>query len=276
MSSESIQIGMLEPAFDATYAIVSSENTEHPHQNLFKGSGLWWESASAVTESSVTFDFGYGTTKSIDYAAFRGVDLLLGQNLTEAAVALYVEGSDDNFETVGAIFSDTDVISGDLVGPEASDYLFTQSSASTGYRYLRFRIVTSASIVHTLRGFGLGTLFVFGGKSPLPSYSAGFSSISRGFESDSGAIFKTSMGKRRREYAFTWPGITDSVRNTFEDNHSRWFHDFPVFLYGPSGLTVDPLGGRRLIFGWIVEAIADMGESNLAHKLTIKFMEDVA
>lgn len=270
-----VQIGMLEGPIDAVYSQASSEDSDFPHQNLFADSSLWWQSDGALTESTITFDFGYGNTKSIDYAALQGLNLLLGQNVTDGSVAIYIEGSDDNFDTSATIFSDTDVQVGDLTGSGNADYLFT-GSASTAYRYIRLRIVTGASIVHIFRSFGIGTRFDFGGRSPVAGYGASFNSPSRGAVSDSGSIFKTSMGKRRRVHTFTWNGISDSVRNDFETKIHQWVDDFPVFIYGPTGETHDPLGGRELLFGWITEPKIQMGQWNVDHKIGMNFIESIS
>ncbi len=245
-----IKIAYNDIPFRAVLTTASSENTDYPHQNLFGTSKtLHWESASAVTSSTITLDLGVGNTASIDHAILSGLNAILAQ--TSGTLGVYIRGSTDNF--VGSnvvVLSNANVLASDLVGSHNEEFVL-EGALSTAYRYWRLHITTANSVIHKLRNLFLGVYFDFSGRSPSYPYSIGLNSnaLSKGFVGDANTMFVSSSGRTRREYSLSWKGITDAVREDFYAKIGEYLSDFPFYLVLPTGFTHQILK-NKLMYGW--------------------------
>ena len=273
-----VQLSSLEPAIDSiTYYSDQAILADYPLGNLFKGSSLQCRTSSAGNLLTIYFDFGFGVTKSIDHVILRGLDLLFAQLIDGATISFAIYGNTSRGVAGGALLaSDSTIELGDLVGPNGSDFIKLLSSASAAYRYYYIQLSHSGpAIQYRLRGLTFGSRFTFGGISPMAGYGASYSKSPIGFQSDFGNMFRTTMGRKRREHIFTWRGITDALRDEFESKFLKYADDYPIFIYGPSGESHDPLSGNQLLFGWIVDSEIKMGQWNRDHTILIAFQEDV-
>lgn len=227
----------------------SSENAIYPHQNILGGSKtIHWESAVAVTSSTITMDMGSGNTASIDHAIISGLNAMLA--LTPGTMNVYIEGSTDNFSSSAIVFSKLNVVAGDLIG-SYNEELLLEGSASTAYRYWRLRITTSNSIIHKLRELALGLYYSFGGRSPRFPYEIAQSAnaLDKGFMSDAGTTFVSSSGRAGRAYNFSWNGISDAERETFMAKIGQYLSDWPIWFVEPADFP-HKLFPNRIFYAW--------------------------
>ena len=271
-----LQIAFLEVPFDALSSSATSEDSDYPHENLFfGGSSLLYKTSSTATSNNIDLDLGSGFTSSIDYLILRGCNLLVG-SAGESNAGVSIIGSTDNFSSSNnTIFSNTTIETSDLTGPRTED-LILSGSTSTAYRYWRVQTTSTGSVYHTYRKIYCGNLFDFGGISPVYPYSPNYSDTLKGFTSDSGALFKTTSGYRRRVYTFTWNGVTDAYRDEFDSKVNKYANDFPVYLYQPSSATHSPLNGHDLVCCWIDSVSWSSGEWKDVNSVTVSFVEDIA
>ena len=226
--------------------ITAAGATDGQIQNLFfASSSIFWERETSDTQSRIEFDLGVGVTEIAQFLYVRGVELF--QNISAGTSTLKLFGSNDNFA------SETELISIDLtsttIGTYGEDLIAYNSSILTSYRYFAVQIDSANSVKHILRKVFFGS-FLDLGRDPSYPYTAALKDDPRAFVSDSGAIYKTSSGRRGITFEFGWKGITDSVRNSLITTVQRYTNDSPILLYQPSGSTHSPLCDYSTVFGW--------------------------
>ncbi len=253
----------------------SSEDADHPHENLFYGGKtIFWQSASAVTESYVTIDLGAGNTASAEYFIASGVNSMIAQ--TPGTLTIQLRASTDNFVASNVlILEKAAIVAGDLLGTYDEEIVKT-GSLSTGYRYWRMRITTSNAIYHKLRKFYFGQFFDFSGRSPRYPYDRNFNSNVRGkgFISDAGTSFISSSGRARLELELSWHGIPDSVRDDFEDKIGKYASDFPIFIYEPDDFGHNVVK-NRVMMGYLSYAYRSHGAWKNAGEIGAAIVEDL-
>lgn len=228
----------------------SSENAFYPHQNVLGGSKtIHWESAVAVTESTITMDLGSGNTASIDHAIISGLNAILA--LTPGTLNVYIEGSTNNFSSSSIVFSKLNVLAGDLIGTYKEELLL-EGASSTAYRYWRLRTTTSNSVIHKLRKLALGLYYSFGNRSPRFPYEISQSAnpLDKGFMSDAGTMFVSSSGRAGRSYNLQWNGISDDERENFMAKIGQYLSDWPLWFVEPVNFPhrVFP---DRIFYAWM-------------------------
>ena len=227
-------------------SITADGSTDGVIQNLlFGSSSIFWERATAGTQSRIEFDLGVGVSQVAHFLYVRGVELY--QAISAGASTIKLFGSNDNFS------SETELLSIDLtttpVGTYGEDLIDYDSTITTAYRYFALQLDSANSVKHILRKAYFGRFINFG-RDPSYPYDANLRDDQRAFVADAGTVFKTSSGRRALSLQFGWKGIADSVRNSLITDVERYTNDSPVFLYQPSGSTHSPLCGYTTVFGW--------------------------
>jgi len=252
----------------------NSEEDDHPHHNLIYGSSsLFWRRGADGTQSTITFDLGSGNTRAVEYAIFRGANLLIAEADNE--VDLSIRGSTDNFSVSDvSVLSTTNITDSDLTGPHNEDIILT-GSLSTAYRYWRIQIDSTTSFQHLLRKCFFGQFFDFDSNADVRyPYQANYDKLGMGFTSDAGTQFRSYSGKRRRQYRFNWNGMSDSVREDFEEKVLKYAAFMPIFLY-EDAQNHAPLNAFELVYGW-VNGTFESGEWEDLNSLSLDFVEDLA
>jgi len=250
----------------------SNEDSNYPHQNLFSGgSTTYFKRADNGTQTTIDFDLGLGNTQTIDFAYFRGANLLIAE--ADAEVDLSIHASTDNFSASDVtILSVSNITSANLTGTHNEDILLT-AATSSAYRYWRIQIDSTTSFKHLLRACYFGTRRTLG-RSPSFPYSPATIFEGKRFTADSGAMFQTSNGRPKRAYSFNWRAITDAIRDAFDHEVVRYSKDFPIVLYAPSAGIQSPLNGKEVVFGWFTAAWQAAGPKKDFNNLQISFIED--
>jgi len=253
----------------------SSENTLYKHLNLFNSTKtIFWQTASAVTESTITLDLGSGVTKSAEYIIISGLNHILAQSFTSLNIEL--RASTDNFATSNvAILTKNGIVSSDLIGSHNEELIIT-GTQSTAYRYWRLRIVTGSAVIHKARKVYFGSFFDFNGRSPSYPYSFTDTAnpFNRAFVSDAGATFTTSYGRSKRKYELEYKGITDAIREDFYTKIGQFSNDFPVYLYEPTGFE-HKVFKNKIFFGWLSHSYTSNQLWKDVGSFKINLLEDI-
>lgn len=261
-------------AIDAVTTTVNDEDPDFPHENLFRGgSNTIFRRNSNGTQTTIDFDLGSGNTQTIDFAYFRGANLLIAE--ADAEVDLSIHASTDNFSASDVtILSISDIESSDLTGTYNEDILLT-GTTSTAYRYWRIQIDSDTSFKHVLRACYFGNRRTLG-RSPSFPYSGNFQDQGNRFQADSGSMYSSSSGRLGKQYSFNWQAITDANRDTFEDEVAKYKYDVPVVLYEPSGGLHLTLNGKETVFGWFENQWQSVGPKAGFNAMKLDFIEDLA
>lgn len=266
-------IGYQQIPYTAISSAASAEDTAHPHENLSTGSRrTYYKRGSTGTSATVTWDLGSGNTSSINYAAFIRADLLtaLGSD-----VDIAIHASTDNFSgSDDTIFSDTNITSADLIGPNLADYLFT-GQISAKYRYWRAVFGSTSSYNYALSKIYLGRWFDFNEEGPTYPYSTNLKREFRDFTADNGTLFRTVSGRLQREFRFEWI-CTDDKRNEFVETVMKVSRHTPVLLYTPNPDFTNPLLDHVLVSAWIIDPqIESLGPRANNNRISATFLEDI-
>jgi len=257
----------------ATTSAASSEDANFPHQNLFYGSaGLTWRTAAQVTASTITLDLGGGNELSADHAIFSGANAMIAQSSNDVDIEL--RASTDNFSASDVLISSvSNLQQSDLVGA-APDEIVLTFAASTAYRYWRIKILSTASIYHTLRKASFGTFFTFGNQAPAVNYSASIAQPRSAFNSNSGQMFGTSLGRRPYVLNYSYANVTDTIRTQWETDFRQTEEFVPVYVYQPTGEAAQLISEKTVLLGRITNVSVTSQFKN-TNRINFQFAEDV-
>jgi hypothetical protein len=260
----------------AALTTTTSENADYPHENVFYGSKtLHYETAAAVTSSSITLDMGSGNTASARYIALSGVNGMIAQ--TPGTLTIQLRASTDNFAASNVlILEKAAIVSGDLIGTYNEELMIEQEAPSTAYRYWRILTTSSNSIIHKYRKIYFGDYYDFGGRSPKYPYKSNPETniTNKGFMSDAGTNFVTSSGRAVNNVSLTWHALPDSEKEIYFSKIGNYTADYPLFLYEP--LTFDHKVLRnRIMFGWAATESASHNRWKNANEISMRFVEDI-
>lgn len=224
-----------------------------PVENLFYGgSTVLWKSSDSTTYRRSRFTLRIPSTQAalgVTFIAIRGLNLMFKNG--SGNLNILIEGSNDNFSSSATLYNNTGITESALKGPNLEDYFDEVTDNGNTYRDFRITIQSTNSIVHRYRKIYLGPVYDFEKtRSPFYPYQPGFNDNGTPFTADSGALFKTSMGRRARMGNLRWRGCPDSERIFIENNIAKYSNDYPVFIYQPAGSDHEPLSGDDLVFAW--------------------------
>lgn len=262
--------------YSAALAPVALGPSDLPVNNLFYGgSTIYWRNSTSQAIGRSVFTLAIGSdyaTETLDYIAIRGLNLMFKNG--SGNIAITVSGSTDNFVASNVtLLSVTGLTAANLVGPFLEDYILT-GTLSSAYRYFRVTIDSQNEIPHRIRKIYIGKLFDFGGRSPYYPYTPGYADNGSPFTSDSGSIFKTSLGRRPRALQFAWRGVTDAVRIEYDKQINQYLADYPIFLYETPDCDHEPLNGDTLVFGWASSEIGTKEWKN-NNQISLSLREDI-
>lgn len=261
-------IGFPQITIDATAVTPSgTEDSTMPAKNLIAGArARHYRLNAAATSNYVTFDLGSSQQKTIQFYYVARADLL--QRAGSKRVLL--QGSTDNVSYSSIAGTTSSFQSKTLYGPRGEDIIFTSDlgnsdagtlPATPTYRYWRHYAAGSGSCPsdkyqHSKAYFG--SFFDFGVDPQYPG--------------ESGQALQ--VGRNRREiplrFVFTYSGITNTIRQSFENLIHKYRMTNPVILYTKS--FHKPLEDARVVFGMITKAKFTPSFSK-KNNLTLEFEE---
>lgn len=203
-------------------------------RNLYGGGRVETVRASAAATTS-TWSWDHGATVQPEYIFLARADLL--RRADSAATTWTVDGSSSS--GFGTVDTKTGTFNlGDLKGPRSEDLIstFTYSSA---YRYWRFKMTTTASVVHEYSKLFLGNWLDLG-RDPL--YPARFS-VDPAVPMPRAAALTFDLA---------WTGISDATISSFVDKVLKYRDANPVILYDAGDLVFS--GSVRVIHAIITDA----------------------
>lgn len=250
-----------------------TEDANYPHNNLFYGgSTIYWQSNGDVNTATIQLNLDSGSAgKRVDHIILRGLNLITSQ----VTCGVEVRGSTDNFATSDVqIFNDASISSSDLVGPYNEDFIIT-GALSAAYKNFKIIITSATAKTYRLRKIFLGSFFDFDGRSPKYPYDSNLDQNGSAFNSDSGTLFLTSRGRKKRIYSFTWSAVTDAIRNAFDSQIAAYLDDYPICLYVTPNFDHDPLNGQTLVCGRATARDAVHTRWKDLNSISLQFIEDI-
>lgn len=233
-------------------AVSTSEpySTDFPAVNFFYGGSnlIAKRSEAGTSTSNIQLDLGAGASDTVDFVAFRGVNLLRAIGLS---FTLLVRGSNDNFVSTTNIYNDTITVT-DAVGSTSDDWIeFATESAA--YRYFDIRISGTASgaLRYGGRKLYIGTAFDFGGIAPRYPYSLNLINPAQSpMDLRAGSAFGSSSGKSFYILEGSYHGISDALRDQFVEKVVRYSADYPMWVYTDDSFGHGITSDFNSLFGW--------------------------
>jgi hypothetical protein len=248
---------------------VTSEDSAHPHTNLFYGgSTIFWQSDGDSSDVTFQFNLPAGQTTRINYFYMRNILPLLA---TADWFRVRVRGSTDNFDMVDSFVYEVNNITEPNAGSHLEDFLY-RGNLSNPYSSWRVRLNSSENIVQRFSKLYFGELFSFE-KSPRYPYSRNYLQSAQGFESDSGALFATSDGRAQRNYELLWTHMANTERDNFENKIGKLLRDYPIVLIEES-MTDHEVIDNRSTFGF-ARYVVESPIWKDVHNITLEFTEDI-
>lgn len=167
---------------------------------------------AAVNRSQLDFD--YGSAIAPDFVALARADLIRYSDSADSTLSLI--GSNDSGFSSPATYALPLSVSA-LAGPGLEDVIVYPTGA-TSKRFWRFQVDTTASFKHRYSKVYFGNAFDLGRDPVSPKKIIRYP-------------YSNSAKNPRYRFNFSWKGITNTIRTSFDANIYQYKDVTPIFLF---------------------------------------------